>query len=218
MIKPLWFANHRAHLHVATLVSLSKEKSFQDRLALVCSLSWNSKNNDCRWMTDVIVHSPLSYWRQNNPCNTTRDIQTTPIMTTSSTLSSIPSHSRLSRSYFYASDKEHSWIDNKESGWNRCRAHFLWEKECKRYNGKWTIYGNWRTKVFNPATAYLETTFQPMEGNNVKVSEWRELSHCLGVSFQKNPLQTRYRHGQLWRQWEIGMESLKADRLEEEVR
>ncbi|GJD05797.1 hypothetical protein Gasu2_02470 [Galdieria sulphuraria] len=209
LMKPsLWFANHQAHLHVATLISLSKQASFRDRLALACSLKWNDKNDETRLMAEILVHSPFNDYekKQRNDEDSKKDIQTTCLMTTSSSHTTIPSYS-----HYYSGDRENSLIDRHENGWNRCRAHFLWEKDFKKYIGKWNIYGYWKTKVFNPATAYLETT---LEGNN-QVSEWRELSHCLGTSFSKNPIVTRYHNGQLRRQWEVGMESLEADRIQE---
>ncbi|GJQ14318.1 hypothetical protein GpartN1_g6109.t1 [Galdieria partita] len=208
LMKPLWFANHRAHLHLATLISLSKETTFQDRLALAASLKWNDKNHETGCMADIIVHSPFKYWKKQSRCSDSK--MTTPLMTTSLSSHTVPSYSH--HYYYYSGDdKESSWMDIHENGWNRCRAHFLLEKAFKKYDGKWNIYGNWRTKVFNPAAAYLETT---IEGN--RVSEWRELSHCLGTSFSKNPKSIKnssYLRGK--RQWEVGMEWLKADRIQE---
>jgi len=216
-MKPLWFANHQAHLHVATLVRLSPQqrKKLEDRFALACSLFWNDKNKTTRLWTDiVVVESPFGSSCKLSQLPDGKNIQNTSrlwAMTTSSALSSLPSYSRNSRSEY---STDHSLVNHKD--WrNCCRAHFLLEKDCKKYDGKWNIYANWRTKVFNPATAHVETTTATESMEESKVSEWRELSHCLGMSFCKNPSESHMGNSHCKRQWEVGIESLKADRIQQ---
>eukprot|EP00871_Galdieria_phlegrea_P001441 jgi/Galph1/2298/GphlegSOOS_G987.1 len=229
LIQPLWFAKNRGHAHVAGIIGLSRRKTFGQRFALASSVSWRNKEADVCISGDITLfpefssgrhddtNESFSYWEPTNPTKTFQH-------PTSSTLSShtFPSLSRASRSFVYATpiSADSSYDVKNTSIWNICRGHFELEKQTKKWRGKWIVYGNWRTQVFNPASAYLEDMTGDANASGIesaKVSEWRELRHRLGLLFSTNPSSTVVANGkgQFTKQMELGIESLSADRLQE---